>query len=561
MSQPPPVPARPAPRSRAADRRGHLRAWMGLSAILLLASVLMLHRLYDSALHYPDADRMRMSGVFIFDFLAALPLSRAYDFALRYYAQYPAISIGYHPPLFAMAQAAFNAAFGVNTWSSRLALLPFAFLGISAWFALVRRVFDSGTAIWASLLLMTTPFLAQWSWYTMSDLPLLFLLMLLAYLFHRSTESPRPVYRYASALVFVLAVWTKQTAIFALVWFVLYLGLRRQLTSYLANRHFWISAVPALVALMPIALMTIWLGDFNLEQSIGPGATGGHLERLWWSNLTRYAWFLAYVQVTWPLLALSAVGAVLAIVRRDGRLLYFGLLAVSTYAFFTYVVATDPRYTLPIVPALGVFAALPLWYLRQAPVARRLFMVLLAGIATYQIVQLYAIEPTYARGYEEAARYVVAHRASNMVFFDGANNGNFTYFIRALDADRSIYVLRGDKLLSSSALEKAVRLQVHARSRGDIAALFDTYGVTDIVVEARESSSVDIHHELRRFLDSGPFRLLTTIPVDSNIPRLRDNALKVYRYLESKPPTAASVRLRVPLVGVTVDAPLGPATR
>ena len=38
-----------------------------------------------------------------------------------------------------------------------------------------------------------------------------------------------------------------------------------------------------LVGLMPIALMTIWFGDFNLEQSIGAGARGeparaSHLE-------------------------------------------------------------------------------------------------------------------------------------------------------------------------------------------------------------------------------------------------------------------------------------------
>ncbi len=532
---------------------------VGLIALLVVAAVLVLRRLGDPSLHYPDADRIRMDGVFILDFLTALPLHRIYDFALRYYAQYPAISLGYRPPLFAMVEALFNGVFGVNVWSSRLALLPFAAVGISAWFALVRRVFDTATAFWASLLVITTPFLAQWGWYTMSDLPVLFLTMLLGYLFYRSTESPRPVYRYASALVFVLAVWTKQIAIFLAIWLFLYLVARGQLVRYLADRHVWASVLLALVALTPIALMTIWFGDFNLEQSIGAAASP--LARLGWKNIAKYGWFLANVQSTGPFLALSAIGAILALVRRDGRVVYFLLLIASTYAFFTYVVAKDPRYTLPIIPGLAVFAALPLSYLRAAPRARGLFTAVLAGLAAYQIVCLYRIDPTYATGYDEAARYVVKHRASNMVLFDGGNNGNFTYFVRAFDPDRSIFVLRGDKLLSSSALEKSMRLKIHATSRRDIANLLDKYGVTDIVVESREASTVDIHHELRRFLDTGPFRLLETIPIDSNIPWLRDNTLKVYRYLEAKPPTAESLRLRMPLIGVTVDAPLQPATR
>jgi hypothetical protein len=187
-------------------------------------------------------------------------------------------------------------------------------------------------------------------------------------------------------------------------------------------------------------------------------------------------------------------------------------------------------------------------------------MLLLAGIAVYQVVQIYRIEPTYARGYDDAARYVVDHHASNMVFFDGGNNGNFTYFIRALDRDRSIFVLRGDKLLSSSALQKDVRLEVYARSRQDIADILDKYGVADVIVEGTETSHVEIHHELRRFLDSGPFRLVKTIPIDSNILGLQGNTLKVYRYLAAKPVTADRLELRVPLVGATINVPLRRAT-
>jgi hypothetical protein len=501
-----------------------------------------------------------MDGVFILDFVKALPLLRIYQFTARYYAQYPAINIGYHPPFFALIEALFNAVGGINVRSSRLALIPFVLVGMTAWFALVRRIFDTTTAFWATLLFATTPFIVQWGWYTMSDLPMLFLTMLLGYLFYRSTESSKPAYLYGSALVLVCAIWTKQTAIFLFIWLALYLVLRGRLVRYLANWHLWVALALVLVALSPIALMTAWLGDFNLAQSIGTGGVHGHLERLRWRNLIWYPWYLAAVQTTAPFLVLSAGGLALALRKRDGKLLYFALLIASTFAFFTYVLAKEPRYTMAWIPAFAVFAALPVWYLKPSPDWRRVYMLLLAGVVAYQVVQIYRIEPWYARGYDQAAQYVVDHHESNMVFFDGGNNGNFTYFIRALDRNRSIFVLRGDKLLTSSALGKDQRLEVHAHSRQDIADILDKYGVTDIVVEGTEVSEVEIHHEFRRFLDSGPFLLVKTIPIDSNIAGLRGNTLKIYRYLDAKPATADRLELRLPLVGVTISVPLGRAT-
>ena len=47
-------------------------------------------------------------GVFILDFLRALPVDGAYEFAARYYAQYPAISVGYRPPGFPLVGSRFN---------------------------------------------------------------------------------------------------------------------------------------------------------------------------------------------------------------------------------------------------------------------------------------------------------------------------------------------------------------------------------------------------------------------------------------------------------------------
>jgi hypothetical protein len=499
-----------------------------------------------------------MDGVFILDVLRALPVDGLYDFALRYYAQYPALSLGYRPPGFPLVEAVFNAVLGVNVWSSRLAILPFAVVGILAWYRLVHRIFDDATAFWATLLLVTTPFLVQWGWYTMNDLPVLFLAMLLADLFHLSTASPARRYVYGSALVFVLAVWTKQTAVFLVLWLLLYLVATRGLRAYLARREVWLALGLAAVSLAPLVMLTLWLGEFNIVQSIGVGATANPYWRVHWRTLAHYPATLMREQIPVPVLLLSLVGLGAAFRRRDRRAVYFVLLIASTYAFFTYLVAKDWRYTMFWLPAFTLFAAVPLSYLAGRPRRRILYASLLGALSVIQVTRVYGITPDHATGYAEAAHWAVDHRESDTVFFDGINNGSFTYFVRALDRGRSLFVLRGDKLLSSSGLSKASRLQVHARSRQDIHDILDRYGVVHIVVERDERSSVGIHHELRDFLRTGPFDLVQEIPVHTTRPELKDQTLQIYRYRTPKTRSARQLELRVPLAGRTFAVPIQP---
>jgi len=204
---------------------------LSLFFVLVVMSILLLRGIGNPNHIYPDADRQLMDGVFILDFMREMPVSEIYEFTVDYYAQYPALSIGYRPPFFPFVEALFNAAFGINIWSSRLALLAFTIVGVTAWFKLVQRIFGTNIAFWASLLLVTTPFLAQWGWYTMGELPVLSMALLTAYVFYRYTENQRPGYLYAAAILFSLTVWTKQTGVFLALWFLLYLGVKRQLMN------------------------------------------------------------------------------------------------------------------------------------------------------------------------------------------------------------------------------------------------------------------------------------------------------------------------------------------
>ncbi len=524
-------------------------AWLPISVVLSIMITLMMREIGNDSVGYADADRTLMDGVFLLDFLKDLPLTRVYEYTTQYYGQYPALSIGYHPPLFPFVEALFNGLFGLNTWSSRLAIVAFAVVGVAAWHRLIERIFDSMTAFWAMLLLVTTPFFVQWGWYAMGEIPAVSLIMAAAYMFYRSTESDHASYVYAAAVLFVLAVWTKHTAVYAILWFLLYLTVRGKLLEYFKRRETWIAVGGLLLALTPLAAITLWLGKMNLFQSIGDAEHG--LFRVGSDDITALGRHLFSAHLSFPVFALSGVGFVWALVRRDSRIVFFASLVLTTYLFFTLLVAKDARYSIYWIPAFALFASLPISYLR-VPTIRVGFMFLLAGTAVYQMNVVYAKAPAYATGYDQAAAYVLEHSTSPTIFFDGHNNGYFIYFSRVFDPSRSMYVLRGDKLLSSSAIFSSHWLEVHAHSDNDIQAIFDRFGVEYIVVESADRTGLFIHQELRRFLQAGPFELQKTIDVQSNRWPLRGQKLLIYRYAHPKTPEASVMEMRLPVVGQTL---------
>ncbi len=533
-------------------------SWNPLIALLAIGAFLFTRQLFEPSLGYPDADRILMDGVFIHDFLRDLPVAHPYDYVIHYYGQYPALSIGYRPPFFPFVEGLFNLVFGVNMWSSRLALLFFGLAGITAWFALIRRMFDDWTAFFSTLLLITLPFVAKWGWYTMGELPLLSMSMLTLYLFYRYTETNSAKHLFLTALAFSATVWTKQTAFYLAFFFLLYLIQQGQLVTRLKEKKTWGAVVLILVALVPLALITLWLGDQNLAQSIGKGLEGKSPWLVRWERLPEHFTNIVHYQTTLPFLLLMLFGMTSAAVKREKKAVFFALFILVTFLFFSYVIHKNERYTIYWLPAFALFAALPLYFFRRKPLWRNLFAAILVGVAAWDTYQVYAKTPNHATGYDTAAAFVLKNSHSPTVMVDAYNNGYFIYFMRALDPKRSMYVLRADKLLTSSSISYHNRLSVHIKNREGIRELLDRYGIELIVVESRDRSGIKIHQEFRRYLEEGPFDELTRIPVKSNRPPLMDQELVVYRYRDYKPAKGGILELHLPVVGQTIRVPLRP---
>jgi hypothetical protein len=249
-------------------------------------------------------------------------------------------------------------------------------------------------------------------------------------------------------------------------------------------------------------------------------------------------------------------GLLYSLARKDKRTGYFWLLIVTTYLFFAYVLNGGERYTIYWLPAFAFFVALPAYYLAEKGACYSIVYVAIVLLTIgVNVHRVFTQPPSSTSSYDRAAQYVVDRSRSPTVLIDAYNNGYFTYFVRQADVDRSMYVLRGDKLLTSSSINPTNKLQVHATTREDIKRIIDGFGIEYIVVEDRNYSPAPIHDELRSYLNDGPFIKEMELPVESTRTALKGLNLLVYRYLDMSPPSNNEVALHLPVVGKTIKVP------
>ncbi len=536
-----------------------------ISGIFALYVLLSLPHLLNNDFWAPDADRIGMDGVFMMDFIGDLPGSalNIYDYTIGYYAKYPALSIGYRPAFFPLIEAFFYAIFGLSHLSARLAVLFFLFLGMIFWVLLVQKIYDPPTALLSLLLWVTNPYVYQYAQQPMLEIPTLSISIICVYCLCKYETDPSLAHGIILGTVTGLALWTNQKSGFLLLLLLSYPFIKGKGKLLLA-RNTWISAGIILAFLIPLVCITLWLGDQNLEQSIGIGSrrpSGDWLARL---RLFKNLWFLYHDHLSVPVLLLAIIGMGGCFIRKDAGSLIFVLGIVCVYLFFTMIKVKVSRYPMCWIPFFALFAAIGLQklvaWLERVSKTRKPF-IRYAVICLPLILQLSHFPNVfvgYAGGYEEAATYVLQRTRSPVIFFEGYANSQFIFFARKHDPDRQFVILRGDKLISSSSLSYKKKLEIHLHDKEEIHKAFSDLGVQFAVVESINISGMKIYDELRDLLrDSSRFKLHKKVKVKSNISSLKDQTLLVYENLGYEEVTEDQVlHLRLPIVGQTIKVKL-----
>ncbi|HVF55351.1 MAG TPA: glycosyltransferase family 39 protein [Pyrinomonadaceae bacterium] len=492
------------------------------------------------ALNYPagepffnnDETRHVMTGVYFRDLLHDLPIARPGDYTISYYLQYPALGLLVWPPCFYFVEGVFMSVFGTSFVAAKSLVAVYAAIACCYLFFLVCRTHDRRRASVAVLVFGLSPLVFQFSSYVMLEVPTLAAGLAATFYFLRYLDDERRRDIFLAALSAALAALTRFDAVYLLPFFLILLVARGR-PGIIRRREVLLAGVVAALLVLPFyALTTAGIGWFhfkNVTEQVAPGQPDFFsLERIFFypSSLPG--------QLGWLALLPAVVGCVggLTTARRGQSLVYFAMI-VACYVTFTPMAEIEPRHTIYWVPAFALFAAEGLALLVQALRAPKLYLPLAAAFLSGMAWQAVAAPQHSVRGYEEAARHVVAGTSSSpFCLFIGNLNGNFIYQVRRRDDARRLWVLRADKLLYSVLVNQEFGYKQFAASDEEILSKIYRYDPEFVVMQdAQTANTVPAENHVRAVINNHPerFRLEKIVPVETDDPAFRGMQLKVFR--------------------------------
>jgi hypothetical protein len=529
-----------------------LRVAVLVALIVCTAIVLSSKGIFDEGtVDIGDMSRHMMNGVFLLDALKDLPRDLS-SYAHRYFARYPALSLGHHPIILPLAEVPVFAVAGISVFSARLVIVFFSVIAGVFWFFLVRDLYEDTIAFFSSLLFLTSSMVVKFTRVVMSEVPALAFLIITVYYFRRHIRSGKLRDALGCALGLILCLYAKALLAFLIPLLIFSLLLEKGINRQYARKALIpILLIAALSA--PLVMLTAKVARWNLvwvfqhpQQSMD------------WSWLAIYVNEIWRNQLSIPVLLLSICGIAAALAGREKREIFFLLWILLLYLELLVIGPGEGRYAIYWIPPLCLFALLPLKFIRnRAPKIG--FLSVLAGISGLQIYAASKDEPRYAEGYEEAARFIVKNQIHTVLYSSPVDDGYFVFFVRKHDTAKRTIVLRADKLLATSKLNVIVSERISSPS--DIYDALQNFGVQYLVIEDVKTPSRALEW-LRQETRTDRFIERAAIPLRTNIPSLRGARLLIYEYRDSGPPRPdAIIRMSIPLMGKDIAIPLADISR
>ncbi len=339
------------------SKRGGWPAYAPVLVLVLLTAMLYGRGLTQSRGVAGDSFHHLLNGIFLHDAAsdAAAAISDPLRFGKDYYRHYPAVNLGYYPPLFAMTEAATMAVVGVSNLAGQLTVFIHAIamaLFAYAWF---RRRLDRRWAVAAAAVLISTPLLVFWGTDIMLEVPALAYMLGAMWGFEQALRSDRPTWSSAMlcGICTALAVLTKQHAILLLPVFVVSIGLTRRWRHLLSLRI--ITGVTIMViGAGAVVAMTLRIGGAAVGHTLGH--TSQHVADRF--NVDQWLFYMKGMPeiLTWPTLALATLGLVISLRRRVPYTSPLVVWVVLFYLMHSYFKGQNLRYGCLCLPPFVLLA-------------------------------------------------------------------------------------------------------------------------------------------------------------------------------------------------------------
>lgn len=526
-----------------------------LAAALIAASTLLVggRGLGAGGLGWSDAPLHTMDGALLLSFFREWPVSHLRAWLEEFYLRHPSIGlIVYYPPGFAAIEAAFFAVAGVGVAAARACVLAHAAVGAMALCAIGRRWLDGKAAVFAALLMLTSPHGALWLHDVMLEWPALCWIAITVWLYLRYMESGRGGTAWLAAAAYVMAVMTKQTAGFigpVLLVHALFDADRRRRLARPAAIVAGVAAAFVLVAYYVVARRYAALPQTLLRP-----------------DFTDLYFYFRHLGETagWPIVALAVVGLWHAYRAGERHRLRLSLLWFGAWVAFSSLIAhKEPRYFFFALPPLTYWAA------ACARVQLGRFSagaVIVAWVIGLQALGAVRSLPRHLPRYDDAVQTLLAQDDADLVLVDAVRDGQFVLdaFVDPVARERLI-PLRANKLMWARAARERFGYRQLVNSPDEIAALLDRYGIHYVLMESAlpVTPYVEADPPPRQMLrtlvaDRDRFELVASWPLRCADRAWNDVELRLYRYTRCPPRTADRVTLPMPSMGGELTLPLPP---
>ena len=508
----------------------------------------------DTAFSWPDSPRHALNGAFLLDFARDHPLHDPTGYAYNYYAQYPALTILFYPPLFYVLLAVFYARFGVSQTAAIAAVcFCYAALAIGS-YRLARFWLPAFPAFGAALILISAPEIAYWGRQVMLEIPSFALLVWSAVFFMHYQRENHIAWLYLAAALAVLAAYTKLTALFILLMYLIVL-LHSRGAKLFGDKHSYIIALLAIVGLVPLAVLTLKFGQANM-QSVS-GISDSEVSR---TSLAGWLWYAKQTpaQLGWPALLAALLGlGSLALGRgRIREYLPLILWLVIGYLFFSAIDLKEARHSVFLLLPLAIIAASGLSFLlRKQPM---LANTLLLAVGLFTLGWTMVARPVqYVAGYRELSDYIaqVAPKHAAVVF-SGYRDGSFIYAMRTHEERRDISIIRSDKLLLRIAVRRSLGVEQKLMSEDEIQSMLNGLGVQYIAAQPDFWTDLEAMKRFENVLHSSHFQKLRTFTMPANYPA-QEKEIVVYKNLDPVSDKPRQLNIELPMIGKTVSGTVG----
>ena len=484
-----------------------------------------------------DAPRHAMNGLFWWDFLKSFPVDPV-EFALSYHARYPAINPVTYPPVFYLLEGAAFGVFGPYPYVAKGLVLMFACLAglyVMAW---LRR-WVSEEAGWGGLLVSVQPGVIMWSHAVMLNVPSMALGIAALYHGRRWMDAPTSRHMELTFLFGVLTVMTYFPAGLMVLVMGAWVFVDRR-WDLLRMPKTWVFTLLSAMIIVPWVVMAAKWAPSHMEHVL-PGVAQA-LTPDWWKTYFDVDRWLVYVEkipmlFSLPILGLAALALGVGVLRQPWRRETWLMLVwvLVCYIGLSYLDAKEPRYALILTgPAvmLGVLglAASATWL--TARLGREADWVIgsaLTAVIAFHLLSAPFTQVPAVEGFEEVVAFLGKEAPGERVFYDGSDDGVFTFYVRADDPHFKRGVVLGSKLLYASTIFANWNLTERVASADGVTeALRTGCGGRWLAIEEKGfTDEVGAARLLRAAVTGKDFQWVKTFQVA--LPR--PSQIRVYRFL------------------------------